>query len=197
MLGDEERGVGDGELLVRLLQGDQDAYRELHNRHARAVYRVALAHVGIPWEAEEIAATVFVELWRRCDNTRIVEGTIRPWLLTIASFVAKNQVRARRRYQRLLSRIPHEGPTPDHADEVGRLIDASCMSEDIRAELQQLSPRDANILLLSAVHECSLKDTALVLGLSVDTVKSRLARVKARLRLSLHRYAPSSPDVDA
>ena len=187
----------DGELLFRLSRGDERAYRQLHDRHARPVYRVALVLVRKPWDAEEVAATAFLELWRKRDGVRLFDGSVLPWLLTVTSFVAKNQLRSMRRYSRLLSRIPHDDLSPDPADEVGRAMDALRMSEDVRAVLQQLNSRDASIVLLSVVQELPMKDTALALGIPEGTVKSRLSRVKARLRVSLRDYAPSAQEADA
>lgn len=197
MPSEEEQDAGDGELLFRLSHGDERAYRQLHDRHAGAVYRVALVLVRTPWDAEEVSATVFFELWRKRGSIRIVEDSILPWLLTVTSFVAKNQLRTTRRYARLLSRIPHDGPFPDHADEVAQALDSLRISQDVRAVLQQLNPRDASILLLSVVQELSTKDVALALGIPEGTVKSRLSRVKARLRTSLRRYAPPAQEADA
>ena len=193
----ERESAGDGELLFRLARGDERAYRQLHDRHAAPVYRVALVLMQKPWDAEEVAATVFFELWRKRDKVRIVDDSILPWLLTVTSFVAKNQLRTTRRYSRLLGRIPHDGPTPDHADDVARALDTLRISEDIRTVLQQLNPRDASILLLNVVQELPVKDTALALGIPEGTVKSRLSRVKARLRTTLRRYAPPAQEADA
>jgi RNA polymerase sigma-70 factor (ECF subfamily) len=195
--GQSEQGAADGELLFRLARGDERAYRQLHDRHAGAVYRVALVLVRKPWDAEEVAATVFFEMWRKRDRVRLVDDSILPWLFTVTSYVAKNQLRTTRRYARLLSRIPHDGPAPDHADDVARALDGLRISEEVRAVLQSLNPRDASILLLNVVHELPIKDTALALGIPEGTVKSRLSRVKARLRTTLRRYAPPAQEADA
>lgn len=197
MSSQEEQDAGDGELLFRLARGDERAYRQLHDRHATAVYRVALVLVRKPWDAEEVAATTFFELWRKRNNVRIVDNSVLPWLLTVTSFVAKNQLRTMRRYGRLLSRIPYDGPALDHADEVVRAMDALRVSEDVRTALRQLNPRDASILLLTVVQELPMKDTALALGIPEGTVKSRLSRVKARLRVSLRQYASPAQEADA
>lgn len=192
-----QNDAGDGELLFRLTRGDERAYRELHDRHALSAYRVALVLVRKPWDAEDVAATAFLELWRKRHSVRITDGSILPWLITVTSFTAKNQLRANRRYGRLLSRIPHDDPAPDHADEVAKALDGLRISQEVRAALQALNSRDASILLLNVVHELSLRDTALALGIPEGTAKSRLSRVKARLRTSLRHHAPPAQEADA
>lgn len=182
---------GDSVLLYRLTRGDEAAYRELYRRYERPAYRVALLMMRSAWDAEEVAASAFLELWRKRDSVRIVDGSILPWLMTVLSFMAKNHQRGTRRYRRLLAKVPHEGYEPDHADEVARMIDALPVADAVQEALAELNARDASILLLCVVQQLSTRDAALALGIPDGTVKSRLSRVKARLRTRLSAYAPT------
>lgn len=187
----------DGELLFRLSRGDEPAYRMLHDRHQAPVFRMSLVLMRTTWDAEEVAATAFFELWRKRDKVRVVDGSVLPWLLATTSFAAKNSLRSRRRYQRLLSRIPHDDNVPDHADEVGRAMDALKISERVREALLELNPRDSSVVVLCVIHELSTAEAAVVLGVPEGTVKSRLSRVKARLRGTLDGYAPRAEEAKA
>lgn len=187
----------DGELLFRLSRGDEPAYRMLHDRHQMPVFRLALVMMHTSWDAEEVAATAFFELWRRRDKVRVIDGSVLPWLLATTSFAAKNSLRSRRRYQRLVQRIPHDGNVPDHADEVARAMDSLKISAGVRDALRRLNPREASVVVLCIVHELPLAEAAVVLGIPEGTVKSRLSRVKARLRGDLDEYAPRSEEANA
>ncbi|MCS3443023.1 RNA polymerase sigma factor [Microbacterium phyllosphaerae] len=193
----EPGGPSDGELLYRLSRGDEPAYRMLHDRHQMPVFRLSLVLMHTSWDAEEVAATAFFELWRRRDKVRIVDGSVLPWLLATTSFAAKNSLRSRRRYQRLLHRIPHDGDVADHADEVARAMDSLKISESVREALRQLNPREASVVVLCIIHELPLAEAAVVLGVPEGTVKSRLSRVKARLRGDLYEYSPRSEEANA
>lgn len=193
----ESRAPDDGELLFRLSRGDEPAYRMLHDRHQAPVYRMSLVLMRTTWDAEEVAATAFFELWRRRDRVRVVDGSVLPWLLATTSYVAKNSLRSRRRYQRLLNRIPHDGDVPDHADEVVYAMDALKISHSVREALLQLNPRDASVVVLCVIQELTASEAAVVLGIPEGTVKSRLSRVKAKLRGSLHEYAPTAEEANA
>lgn len=193
----EPGGPSDGELLYRLSRGDEPAYRMLHDRHQMPVFRLSLVLMHTSWDAEEVAATAFFELWRRRDKVRIVDGSVLPWLLATTSFAAKNSLRSRRRYQRLLHRIPHDGDVADHADEVARAMDSLKISASVREALRQLNPREASVVVLCIVHELPLAEAAVVLGVPEGTVKSRLSRVKARLRGDLYEYSPRSEEANA
>jgi RNA polymerase sigma-70 factor (ECF subfamily) len=187
----------DADLLFRLSRGDEVAYRELFRRHERATYRVALVMMQSTWDAEEVVASTFLELWRKRDAVRLVDGSVLPWLLTVLSFMAKNHQRGTRRYRKLLARVPHAGTEPDHADEVARTVDALPVTAAVREALAELDARDASILLLCVVQELSTRDAALALGIPDGTVKSRLSRVKARLRSRLDAYAPTPKEAGA
>lgn len=187
----------DADLLFRLSRGDEVAYRELFRRHERATYRVALVMMQSTWDAEEVVASTFLELWRKRDAVRLVDGSVLPWLLTVLSLMAKNHQRGTRRYRKLLARVPHAGTEPDHADEVARTVDALPVTAAVREALAELDARDASILLLCVVQELSTRDAALALGIPDGTVKSRLSRVKARLRSRLNAYAPTPKEAGA
>ena len=193
----ESRTPGDGELLFRLSRGDEPAYRLLHDRHQAPVFRLSLVLMRTSWDAEEVAATAFFELWRKRDKVRLVDGSVLPWLLATTSFAAKNSLRSRRRYQRLLSRIPHERDVPDHADEVARAMDSMKITDGVREALLQLNPRDAGVVVLCVIHELPAAEAAVVLGIPAGTVKSRLSRVKTKLRSELQEYAPTAEEAHA
>ncbi|SEB37916.1 RNA polymerase sigma-70 factor, ECF subfamily [Microbacterium hydrocarbonoxydans] len=193
----ERDAPSDGELLFRLSRGDEPAYRMLHDRHQAPVFRMSLVLMRTSWDAEEVAATAFFELWRKRDKVRMVDGSVLPWLLATTSFAAKNSLRSHRRYQRLLNRIPHEEQVPDHAEEVARAMDALKISESVREALLQLNPREAGVVVLCVIHELPIAEAAVVLGIPEGTVKSRLSRVKNRLRGQLHDYAPAAEEAHA
>ena len=70
--------------LVRLAQaGDLDAFGELVERNRRAVFRAALAAVGIAAEADDVAQETFVTAFRKLDGFR-GESAFKTWLLSIA-----------------------------------------------------------------------------------------------------------------
>lgn len=185
----EQDDVSDGELLYRLSHGNERAYRDLFRRHQTVTYRVALLMVRTPQDAEEVVGSAFLELWRKRESVRLVDNSVRPWLLATVTFAAKNQLRGMRRYQRLLRKIPDWGNTPDHADEIARVLDGINMASDVRTALSELSADYAAVLLLCVVQELTIRSTAQALGIPEGTVKSRLSRAKAQLRHRLQTKA--------
>ncbi len=185
----------DGELLFRVSHGDENAYRAIFRRHERACYRLALALTRSVWDAEEAVGSAFAALWHKRQRVRLVDDSVLPWLLTVVSFAAKNQLRGAARYRRLLGRVPRGEVEPDHADEVARVADAEGVVAEVREVLGTLNARDAAVVALCLVQGLSMADAAAALGVPEGTVKSRLSRVRARLRSDLAHLAPGAKEV--
>lgn len=189
--------VSDESLLARIRKGEEEALRLLIRRHERRLYAAALSLTRATWDAEEVVGMAYLELWRKRDRVRIVDGSALPWLLRVTSFAAKNQLRGARRYRRLLARVPAQESIPDHADEVARMLDQHALSTDLTDALEAASPLDASVILLCLVEELSTLQAAEVLDVPEGTVKSRLSRAKARLRMQLKEHAQEHLEASA
>src|SRR5215471_18118090 len=55
----------DGALIERISRGDADAFAQLYDRHAALVYGIARRMLGDPSAAEDIAQSVFLQVWSR------------------------------------------------------------------------------------------------------------------------------------
>jgi RNA polymerase sigma-70 factor (ECF subfamily) len=179
--------VADLELLDQASRGDGHAFAQLYDMHRDRVFRHVFRLSPSVEDAEDIVGIVFVIAWRKRSRIRVVDDSILPWLLTTASNVARNEARSRRRFRSFLARLPEPEITPDHAEAVLDEIAQEHDAQTIHRALQQLTPRDREILVLCTLEELS---TAEALGIPVGTAKSRLSRAKSRLAsiLSDHEF---------
>ena len=76
-----------------------DSFREVYERHYRAVYQMALFLTGAPDQAEDLAADTFVRAWMARD--RLQFATVRAYLLTITRNLYRDRLRAARRFVEL------------------------------------------------------------------------------------------------
>ena len=83
----------------RIRAGDPDAFRELFDEYVRSVYNHAFRLTGNWSVAEDVVSLTFLEAWRLRDrvDVSVESGSLRPWLLGIATNVARNVRRAARR----------------------------------------------------------------------------------------------------
>lgn len=171
----------DAALWARSRAGDRDAFGELFERHAKAIYNYCFRRVGNWATAEELLSVVFLEAWRRRD-TKLPPDKVLPWLYGIATNVVRNQRRSERRFGAALRRIPRVEPEPDFAGSSDERLDDEWQAQGALELLRTLPKREQDVFVLCAVTRLSYEDAALALGLPIGTVRSRLSRARARLR---------------
>ncbi|MFB6811667.1 RNA polymerase sigma factor [Streptomyces sp. NPDC056387] len=172
-------------MRTRIRSGDPDAYAELFDGYARAVYNHAFRMTGDWAVAEDVMSAAFLEAWRLRATVDPEGGSLRPWLLGIATNLARNHCRSNRRYRAVAAAAAAAAgavSVPDHAEEVaGRLDDR----QQIAATLKQLSALrgpEREVLLLCLCEGLEYAEAAGVLGIPVGTVRSRLSRARTKLR---------------
>lgn len=164
----------DAEDRERALTGDGEAFGRLFDRHRGRVFRHSLRLVPRWADADDVVAIVFLEAWRRRASVRLVDGSILPWLLVVASNASLNVSRASRRFRSVIDRLPPPSPAPDHA--------ARFDAGDARAALARLSPAHREVIALCILEGFSEAEAAAALGIPRGTVKSRLFRATRDLR---------------
>ncbi len=181
-------GMGDEEIAARLGLGDAEALGSLFERHAQAVLRFCWRRMSADESAasgaEDLMSIVFLKAWDLRNRIVLVEGSARPWLFAVATRLLANERRSRRRYSAALERYRGSAFAiePEASDEVVARVDAEVGARRAIAALADLTTRERDVAELCLVEECSVADAARVLGVSEGTVKSRLARARARLR---------------
>lgn len=196
--------AGDEELLWRRARrGDGQAFGVVFDLHRDRVYRHALRLIGERSDAEDVAASAFLELWRRRDVVRLVNGSVLPWLLVTAGNLARNMARARRRYRDFLARLPRSGDRAactsgvaglggsgsagDAADAADQALAGPELGVDprLREVLRALPELDVTLLLLVSFEDLTVADAAAATGLTPAGAKTRLHRVRQRIRQQL------------
>ena len=168
----------DAELLRLAAAGDDEAFARFVHTHQDGVWRRALALTGSPADAEDVLQETFLAAWRGAGGFR--GGGARSWLLTIAAH-------AWQRMGRKAARLQADGDQESlEALALRAGWGAHDAPEDDRAALVQvafarLSPNDQRILTLRDIEETSGEEVAVLLGLSLPAMKSRLHRARLRL----------------
>jgi RNA polymerase sigma-70 factor (ECF subfamily) len=183
--------VTDADLWARARQGDGNAFAEVFGRHADSVFTHCFRRTGSRTDADDLTSLVFFQAWRNADRVRFVDGAILPWLLVVATNVARNESRARRRYQRLLERLPAHEDTHDIADEAISNVEAERHAALLGACIRRLSKKEQAVIALCLLSEMSYAAAADVLGVPIGTVRSRLSRARTKLQALLTESAPA------
>jgi RNA polymerase sigma-70 factor, ECF subfamily len=181
--------------LVRLAQaGDLDAFGELVERNRRAVFRAALACVGSPAEADDVAQEAFVTAYTKLDTFR-GEAQFRTWLLSITWRKAIDRRKSVMRWLRLTAVSPRDDSGEaafDYMDRVpagGRSQEETVMDDELQQNVTRLirtlpkKLRDA--LLLAGTGDHTYEQISEMLGAPLGTVKWRVSEARRVLKRKL------------
>lgn len=175
-------GDPDEQLWSLLRNGDPAALGALFDRHADAVYRFCLYRCGSPADAEDLAATVFLEAWRDRGRLTLTSESALPLLYGIARHLCAHFHRSRSRGDRAMLRIPHHGEEADCAEAVVDRLDREAVALRMQRALADLPRRLREVVELCLIGEMNIAVAAAALGVPEGTVKSRLSRARAQLR---------------
>jgi len=170
-------------MRARIRAGDPSAFAELYDSYSRVVYNHAFRLTADWSAAEDVMAETFMEAWRLRDRVDAEGGSLRPWLLGVATNVSRGHYRSNRRYRAAATAAAAaETALPDHADEVaGRLDDRLRIAAALRA-LAALRRPEREVLTLCLWEGLEYTAAAEALGIAVGTVRSRLSRARTKLR---------------
>ena len=173
--------VSEVQLWHQSKNGDGRAFGSLFDLHQPRLYRAALRTATTRTDAEDLVAMTFLELWRRRETVRIVEGSLLPWMLVTLDNLGRNTLRSAVRYRRLLSALPKPSTDDTLLDEV----EALQAERDAMRILRAMPPADAAILALTAIEGLSAAEAAAALGISPESARARLSRARRRAQLQL------------
>lgn len=189
MRGNESQNVGlvmtedDNGLAERLRQGEHEALAELFGRYADRVYNFCFRRVASWNLAEDVMSQTFLEVWRVRDRAVAYDGSLVPWIFTVAENVCRNAARGARRQQALTGRLKlvRLEDVDDHADGVARRLDEESRMSELLVAVDRLRRRDRQILMLVVWDDLSYAQVAQALDIPVGTVRSRLSRARKRV----------------
>jgi RNA polymerase sigma-70 factor (ECF subfamily) len=183
----------DAELMLRVKNGDTDAFRELVERHQRAVINTIYRAIGDRWEAEDLAQRVFVQVFRSAKRYKPT-AKFTTWLHTIVHNTVRNEYRRRsRRAAESLDAMQNptasDPPSVEIADaraqNPAREVAERELQQKIRAAIQQLPDAQRTAVILCRFEGCSYEEIAKILGGSASAVKSLLHRARETLKNEL------------
>jgi RNA polymerase sigma factor (sigma-70 family) len=176
--------VRDRELLRRISEGEEAAFRDLFHRYAPVAIALALRVVRQRGLAEEVVQEVFLSLWLtagRFDETR---GSARAWLMGMVRNRAVDAVRREQTQRRRADELATNDVivVADPADEVIHQLDLPSERRALRGALDDLPPDQRRVLELMYFGGLSQSQVAERLSVPLGTVKSRTLLGMRRLR---------------
>lgn len=183
-----ERLADDAALLRRLRAGDARAFEELVTAYQHRIFGVALRILGSRAEAEDVAQETFLRAHRALGEFR-GEARLGTWLYAIASRLSLNRLASgERRYVRgdedALLRLPAAG------GDAAAALERSELSQALHEAIAALPEERRIVIVLRDLEGLAYEEIAEVLGVELNTVRSRLHRARLDLKAKLERWLP-------
>jgi RNA polymerase sigma-70 factor (ECF subfamily) len=175
-----EGRAADGPIIAASLT-DPAQFGLIFDRHYDAIHRYLARRVG--WDlAEDLTASVFLAAFQSRTRFRPNGQDARPWLYGIATNILRRHTRTEVRRLRAYGRVADPGAVQIDRDAIANRLDAQRAAAVISDALAQLPEAERSVLLLVAWADLSYEEVAVALDVPIGTVRSRLHRVRGRLR---------------
>jgi RNA polymerase sigma-70 factor (ECF subfamily) len=166
------------DLLVRTASADEAAFRVLYGRTAGRLFAVCLRIARHRRLAEEMLQQVYVRIWQRARQFDPAQGGALAWMIAIARNHTLDAIRLRMRQDR-----PPDEVTLEAADAAALgAIQAKFELSALGRCLGELSDAERHAIILAYRDGLTYDQLAVLLGISVDAVKTSVTRGLTRLR---------------
>jgi len=181
-LGASDVELTDAELVQRIRDGDEAAFRELVNRYGEGLYGLACSVLGSASDAEDVLQETFLGAFRRIGA---FEGrsSIKTWLVRILLNHA-SKLRRSRRVRRTAALPEQFGPDDGEAPGLKVSSPAAVIESrhDLDGMLRELSAEHREVIVLRELQQLSYDEIAQVLRIPRGTVESRLHRARQEMK---------------
>ena len=179
----------DIQLIHRILSGDETAFSALVRKYQKSVHALAWRKIGDFHIAEEIAQDAFLQAYKNLARLRN-PSQFSGWLYVIANNLCKRWHQSNKPAMQSLEATS--------VAEIGRSSYKRYVSEQREAEavehryeivkelLETLPESERTVVTLHYLGEMTAKEIGNFLGVSVNTIKSRLRRARERLQAEEH-----------
>jgi RNA polymerase sigma-70 factor, ECF subfamily len=182
---DQLRLMEDAAVVSSFLDGEERAFEELVDRYQTRLLNFVYRTVGDRERAEDLVQEVFIRVYRhlhRFDRSK----KFSTWVYTIASNLAKNELRNRSRnplvlFQTVKKNWEDEDRPLQFEDTTSRPDDMfrkRRLREVVEQSVAQLPEHHRSVFVLRELEGKSYEEIAEITGCNLGTVKSRLNRAR-------------------
>lgn len=171
------------ELIKLLKKGDIAAFDAIYNQYCHKLHQFVFMYLKQEEDAEEVVQEVFIKIWESREKVDVYLS-FESFLFTIAYNSTMSLLRKRvsetksREYLKSLQKIETEEMVIDE-------IQYNELNNKVQSLLEQLSPRQSEIYLLSREEGLSHKEIAIKLNISESTVNNHLVTILKFLKSNI------------
>ena len=179
--------------MVRVREGDVEAFHELFSKYHKAIFNYCLRMIGSRERAEELTQDAFLQIYRARERYE-PRARFVTYLFRVATNLCLNETRQLSIREGTFSLDAPRGgeygdlhrELPDLKAETAETVVARGeIAGQVQATLAKLPGRQTSALMLSRVNGLSYDEVSDTLGISVNAVKSLVFRATRALRSEL------------
>ncbi len=177
----------DVQLIHRILSGDDEAFSTLVQKYQKSVHALAWRKIGDFHYAEEITQDTFLQAYKQLSTLKDA-NQFAGWLYVIANRLCFDWMRKRKPAQQSLEntavkaidKLTYERYILEQREKEA----AEYRYEIVKRLLEKLPESERTVVTLYYLGEMTAKEIGKFLGVSVNTITSRLRRARERLKAS-------------
>lgn len=175
--------ISDRDLVEQVRYGDGEAFDELYRRFADMVFNLALRMAADHQLAEDLSQEIFLRIYRHLDGFQ-GRSSVKTWVYRVALNTCRSRLARRGRRGRVVQAVDEETLARVAADGAGPEVRAAASERRRRLEqaLVELPVTFRAAVVLRDVEGLTYAEISDVLGVRLGTVRSRIARGRARLQ---------------
>jgi RNA polymerase sigma-70 factor (ECF subfamily) len=177
--------LDESQLIEQAQAGNGEAFGQLYERYAAAIFRYIFAHVDNRLDAEDLTEEVFLRAWRSISKYHQQDTPFLAYMFRIARNAVIDHHRSSRRSQRDVSLDADEYPDRQirelHSDP-GDVVSDSLERQEMRKLLNQLQEDYRTVILLRFLSGLNPDETAKVMDRSPGAVRVLQHRALTALR---------------
>ena len=175
----------DVQLIQKVLSGDDEAFTALVRKHQKSVHALAWRKVGDFHLAEEITQDAFLRAYKYLSTLKD-PTQFSGWLYVITDRLCNNYLQNKKSDLKLLEDVPviemQKASYQRYMSEQNEKEAHAHRQELVRRLLAKLPESERTVMTLYYLGEMTAKEIGNFLGVSVNTITSRLSRARERLR---------------
>lgn len=184
--------INEREIVLRLIDGDEDAFCELYATYKNRLLYFAMRFVKSRDFAEDIFQDAFTVIWQ---GRRFIDpnASFSSYLYTIMRNRILNQIRNMEKEDTLKESILSQAI--DYSDDTKNNILSGDLKNIIQKAFESLTPRQQEIFRMSREELLSHKEIADKLGISIHTVQEHISLALHSIRTYLTKYSDTYADL--
>ncbi len=165
--------------VKRVLEGDQDAYRNLIRAYQDMAYTIAFALIKDAHLTEEVVQDAFLKAYQRLRQFKF-DSSFKTWFYRIVTNEALMCLRRQKNHTLLFTDLPEIEVDTDTE------ITYEELEKYIEPAMIHLPPRESLVLRLFYLEQMNIQAVSNITGWSVNNVKIILHRARKRMKLIIN-----------